>query len=416
MIDLGVPLVAREGLAVLDPRARFRHLYVLGATGTGKTTFLANLFVQERRHAVIVLDPVGSLAEAVAALAPAGRLTYVDKDHPIVINPLDRAGLTKSQLASELGEVINACVRATTSTQETTILHKELIRNAVLALPADRLDIKEVADFLNYEPVRRKYFETRTPPVYWQYFDDRDPKTRQLVSKEKIDGAKRVGARLSAFYEDESLRPFLIGPNQLDIAGIARARRIVVFNLFGLGSEAIVYLGNLVTHAIKSYFHYQATPDSPPLFLYVDEFQSFVTEFFDVMLAQARKFNISLTLAHQSHLQISKETLSAILGNCYAKVVFNCGSAEARRMAEEYQLRPEAFLKLSPYEAYVQIGKAAHKVLTFPPPKVKAGGQHEAGEKEADGRAKEKNGSGKAFDGDPATPAGTFLRDCWFRC
>jgi hypothetical protein len=187
-----------------------------------------------------------------------------------------------------------------------------------------------------------------------------------LVNKEKIDGAKRVGARLSAFYEDESLRPFLMGPNQFDVAEIAREKQIVVFNLFGLDTEAIVYLGNLVTHAVKSYFQHQAHKDSPALFLYVDEFQSFITRFFDSMLAQARKFNISVNLAHQNHLQINKETLSAILGNCYTKMVFTCGYAEARRMAEEYRLPADDLMKLNKYEAYARVGGRNHKIMTVP--------------------------------------------------
>ena len=82
---MGIPLIAREGLPLAEPQDRFRHLYVLGATGTGKTTFLLNIIAQELEHGMIILDPAGSLAEGAAALAPAGRLVYVDKDNPLVI-------------------------------------------------------------------------------------------------------------------------------------------------------------------------------------------------------------------------------------------------------------------------------------------------------------------------------------------
>jgi type IV secretory pathway VirB4 component len=174
MIDLGIPLIAREGLPLVEAQDRFRHLYVLGATGTGKTTFLLNVIAQELKNGMIVLDPAGSLAEGAAALAPADRLIYVDKDNPIVINPLDRPGLNQTQLGNELAEVVNACVSATTSSQETTVLHKELIRNAVKVLgPAER-NIKYLADFLNYEEARKKHFKTAAPLPYWSHFDDRE--------------------------------------------------------------------------------------------------------------------------------------------------------------------------------------------------------------------------------------------------
>ena len=122
MRRLGRTLIVSEGLADIGEADRFRHLYCLGATRSGKSTFLLNLISQELDHACIVLDPVGGFAESVAALAPQDRLVYIDKKNPIVINPLDRDGLEWAESAKEFSEVMNACIVASTSSPETTVL------------------------------------------------------------------------------------------------------------------------------------------------------------------------------------------------------------------------------------------------------------------------------------------------------
>lgn len=364
MRRLGIGKTANEGSPVIKEQDRFRHLYCLGKTRSGKSTFLLNLITQEFDHTCIVLDPVGSFASAVVSLAPKDRLIIVDKHHPLVINPLDRKGLSWAEQAKEFTEVMNACVTASTSTLESTVLMGEIILNAFRVLKDDQRNIEYLSEFLNYEQVRKRHL----PDKYWEFFDEKVG--RFHVNKEKVDSAKRVAARLSAFYVDPNLKRFTIGKNQFDVLDIVTNHKVVVVNLHGFDDGSKIYLGNLITHAVKSYYQHQATENSLPLYLYVDEFHSFLTPFFNEMLAQSAKYNISVNLAHQSHSQISKATLNAILGNCYTKVVFSCGFEEAERMANEYSLRTKDFMDLGKYEAYIAIGKKPHKVKTYPPPEL----------------------------------------------
>lgn len=361
-------LIASEGLPLLDEKDRFRHLYCLGATRSGKTTFLLNLISQELEHACIILDPVGGFASSVAALAPEDRLVYIDKKNPIVINPLDRDGLDWAESAKEFSEVMNACIVASTSSPETTVLMGEIILNAFRVIKGKEKNIEYLSDFLNHEQVRKKYNSDK----YWQFFDSRDTKG-WLLNKEKVDSAKRIAARLSSFYVDPNLRQFTIGNNgrnEFDVTDIVANKRIVVVNLRGFDDGSKIYLGNLITHAVKSYYQHQAVEGGLPLYVYVDEFHSFLNPFFGEMLAQAAKFNISVNLAHQNHHQVNKATLNAIMGNCYTKVVFQTGFEEAERMAKEYSLRTSDLMGLRSKEAYIQIGRKKHKVKTYPPPEL----------------------------------------------
>lgn len=365
-VYLGRTLIAREGIPAVNSKDRFRHLYMVGKTQTGKSTFFLNLIQQELDSgAIIVLDPAGTFAQAVASFAPKERLVYVDKNHPLIINPLDRP-LSKSDIVNDFIEVVNNCVTGSTPSIEITVLMTEIIRNAVRVMPDNKRSIEYLAEFLNYEHIRKQYANDE----YWKHFDDRDNRG-WYIYREKRESAQRVASRLSAFYLDESLRRFTIGRNELDIKKIAEEKKIVCFDFKGLNNDLMIYLGNLITTAVKSYYmHCQTTTENPPLFLYVDEFHLFVSPAFDNMLAECAKFNISVNLCHHSFEQVKKETLDIALGNCYTKVAFNCGYTEAERMAKEFQKKPEDFLNLKRYETHALVGNEPHHILTFPPPKT----------------------------------------------
>lgn len=242
----------------------------------------------------------------------------------------------------------------------------EIIRNAVRVLKEKHLEIDYLSDFLNLEATRNSYRDDH----YWKHFDDKDKKG-WYVFREKRESAQRVGSRLSAFILDEDLKKFTIGPNQFDVAEIAANKKIVCFNLHGLDNDLMLYIGNLVTTSVKAYYnHLKLSGDNPPLFLYVDEFQNFLSPAFHNMLAECAKFNISVNLAHQTIRQTSEKTLNIVLGNAYTKVIFNCGGEEAKRFANEFQVKESEFLNLDKYKTVVKIGTKIFHIETPPPPDI----------------------------------------------
>ena len=365
-IRLATGLIASQGQPLVNQRNRFRHTYVLGKTRTGKSTFLLNLIKNDLDNAVVILDPIGSFALKVAGLVDSPRLLYIDKNNPIVFNPLQRDEWAVA--AKEFSSVMNECVTITTSTRDSTILMNELILEAFKAFQNEHRTIEYLSNFLRSEDTRKNH-----PNInrfkYWVDFDVR--KFGRYIWNEKRESALRVSARLTAFYEDPVLRRFTIGDNQFNVSNIVKDKKIVVINLRGLDNDSQVYIGNLVSHAIQSYYMYDATESSPPLHVYIDEFHRFVNQYFDDMFSQSGKYNISINLAHQNHLQIKDGVLNSILGNFYTHVVFNCGYDEAKKMANEYQLRASDFLNLAPYQAFIKIGNKNHKVQSFPPPNIK---------------------------------------------
>jgi len=363
LIQFGIALTANDGLPVIEPADRFKHLFVLGSTGSGKTTFFLNLIKEEIGNALIVLDPNGDLAERVAGLAPKDRLVYVDKDHPISLNPLGRNYLNRSEKANELIEVVNSAVMALTDDQQMpiTVQMAKIIRNAVRVFSDEQMNIEYLGQFLEYIAERKK-----VPDRYWQEFDI----TPRGQRNEQAESAKRISARLSLFYEDENLVPFIRGKYNFDIPEVVEKKRIIVFNLNGFDDESTAFIGGLVSNSVKSYYLHQTTKGSEPLSFYCDEYHLFINKLFARFLAEARKYNISMNFAGHSLKQVDKNLASMMLSSCFVKVALTCGAEDAELLAKELNINPGEIQKLKPYEAYIGIGKKSHKVLMFPVPEI----------------------------------------------
>lgn len=356
-------LKASEGAVIVEPKDRYKHLFCIAATGRGKTSFFLDLINKDRDNALIVLDPNGDLAQRAASLIPQDRLIYIDKDHPISLNPLTRP-LNKSELANELIEVINSAVSAVSPEQVAiTVLMAKIIRNALRVFKPEQMDIEYLGNFLEYKDERQKVDDK-----YWINFDKRD----RFERNEPAESAKRISARLSLFYEDENLKPFILGNNEFDISRIVKERKAVIFNLYGFDDELTAFIGSLVSHQIKSYYLHQATKESPPLYFYVDEFSLFISDIFDRFLAESRKYNIACNFSGHSLAQLKPKLASMILSNCYIKVAMDCGVDDAEIIAKELNAKTDRIINLNykQFEAIIGIGKKSYHVLIPPPPDV----------------------------------------------
>jgi len=237
LIQLGISLNPSEGPAIAEFKDRTKHLFLIASTGRGKTSLFLDLINKDRENALIILDPNGDLAQRAASLIPKYRLIYIDKDHPISLNPLKRPHLNKSELANELIEVINSAVSAVSPEQVAiTVLMAKIIRNALRVFKPEQMDIESLGNFLEFKSERDKVKDDK----YWNQFDKRD----RFERNEPAESAKRISARLSLFYEDENLKPFIKGENEFDISQIVKERKAVIFNLYGFDDELTAFIGS----------------------------------------------------------------------------------------------------------------------------------------------------------------------------
>lgn len=343
-----------EGIGRVGSELRYRHLYCLGSTGRGKTSFLISIIEQEIDYgAFIILDPLGGLANAVASIAPKDRLIYVCKDRPIVINPLRKYNLSVSQRADELKQVINAVVRAGYSSVDITAKMAKAIRHSLEVLPQESLDLQFLHDFLLFPKIRSLYAKGD----FWEVFEREN---------KKIDTTGSIVDRISSFLGDE-IKPFVIGENEFDIKRIAEGKKIVCFDLHNFEEEGMAFIGNLVSHSIKSYYMHEAVRKvSPILYFYVDECQNFITPFFEKVLAQGRQFNVSVNLSHQTLSQVKdKNLLRVLLDNSVVKVIFKCERSEVRHIKEILGVSDMDIMNLEERQAYASIDGYVKKIRTF---------------------------------------------------
>lgn len=393
---------------ITDINERYQHTYILGGTGSGKTSLMLRMALYDIKYgcACIFIDPKGDHAKALYNLIPdKDRVLYFSYKHPsLIINPLKKSGYRTNDLIDEFTEILDIVIKQTSPANPPASENmKEILYEAITNIQRKDRDIGFLYEFLRYETVRNKYFG-RGKPIYWENFDQRHGGRE---SDESLT-AKRIAVRLNKFIKDESFKRIVSGENQLDIADIARNKKVVIVDTSGMSLDKRVYITALFTFAVKSYCEFQKQTEYHPLMIYLDECWMGINDSFQYLLSFARSFKVGLTLAHQDlHQFPDYKTVKKISSICNTKVAFfPPGYDEARFMSDSFGLEPSDFLNLDKYEAWVRIGNQNSLVKTFPPPKIdmqedspkmnnlKATPEHQREEKSVI----------------------NFLRDCWFSC
>lgn len=327
----------------LTPDQRTRHTYVIGASGTGKSTLLLNLIVQdiENGDGVAVLDPHGDLIDQILVHIPEKRFDDVvlldpsDAEFPIGFNILSaHSELEKNLLASDLVSVFR---RLSTSwgDQMTSVLG-----NAVLAFLESEAGgtLADLRRFLVEAGERKRFLATVRDPEVVYYWQKEFP---LLTGKPQAPLLTRL---------DTFLRPKLIRymvaqkENKLDFGGIMNDGKIFLGKLAQgtIGEENAYLLGTLLVskfHQITMSRQEMREAERRAFYLYIDEFHNFVTPSMAQILSGARKYRLGLTLAHQDLRQIrSRDTdvLGAVIANPYTRVCFRVGDEDARKLEEGF--------------------------------------------------------------------------------
>lgn len=323
----------------LSADQRSRHTYVIGASGTGKSTLLLSMIAQDMKNGegLAVLDPHGDLIDRVISHVPDERLHDVvlidpgDAEYPVGFNILNaRTDLERTLLSSDLIAVFR---RLSTSwgDQMTSVLG-----NAVLAILESEsggtlLDLRR---FLVEEKFRKDFLTTvkdRDVVYYWQ------KEFPLLHGKPQAP----ILTRLDQFLRPKAIR-YMVAQrdDRLDIARMMNEGKIVLARLShgAIGEENAYLLGTLLVsrfHQVALSRQEIAEEERRPFLLYIDEFQNFVTPTMAQILSGARKYRLGLVLAHQELRQLttrSPEVASAVLSNPATRVCFRVGDQDARAL------------------------------------------------------------------------------------
>jgi hypothetical protein len=341
---LGDNVHAGESIAVrLIPEQRVRHMHVIGASGTGKSTLLFNLIREdiENGEGIAILDPHGDLVDKILGIIPPDRVEDVvlvdpsDEQYSVGFNILSaHSDLEKNLLASDLVSVFQR-LSASWGDQMGSVLN-----NAILAFleSSRRGTLADVRRFLIEPAFRTEFLRSVNDPNILYYWQKGFP---------QLSGNKSIGpvlTRLETFLAPKPIRYMVSQPeNRLDFGQIMDGGKIFLAKLSQglLGKENSFLLGSLLISKFQQLAmarQAQQIAARRNFWVYIDEFHNFITPSMAEILGGARKYRVGLILAHQElrQLQRDSEVASAVLSNPYTRVVFRVGDDDARKLADGF--------------------------------------------------------------------------------
>jgi energy-coupling factor transporter ATP-binding protein EcfA2 len=345
---------------------RLQHVYVIGKTGTGKSTLLKSLFLQDAINgkAAILIDPHGDLADQVVKLVPASehkRLIYLDcakspglygynplRNVPEHLIPLAASGIIET-FQHHFGE------KSWGSRME------HILRNLLYALlEQGDANLPDILRMLSEKDFRQAVTSgVRNPQV--RYFFQEE--FSRLWGRTLFDAIAPIQNKVGAFLTDPRLVSTLVSFKQeVSFRRAMDDQRLVVVNLARgiMGSDTSDLLGSLFTSAISlaALSRQNLSPkERTPTFLYLDEFEHLLTKGTADMLSIIRKMGIGIVLANQYLAQLDDGTREAVMGNVGTLVVFRVGPEDAS-ILERYSggdLLAHDFEQLANFDLYAQM-------------------------------------------------------------
>lgn len=354
---------------------RMQHVYVLGKTGTGKSTLLQTLFMQDvvNNRGCILLDPHGDLSSAIARATPVchqTRLRYVDvaqtdsaygynplKAIPKELIPLAASGLLET-FRHHFGE------KAWGSRME------HIFRNTLYALlEYQEASLPDVLRMLSEKEFRAHVLIRVTNPQVLYFWHTEFTK---LWGNTLFEAIAPIQSKVGAMLTDPKLRQFLVDFKEpLSLRKAMDEGQIVIVNLARgvLGADTSNLLAGLLlqTIALAALSRQSRTErHRHPCHLYLDEFEHFLTPGTAGMLSEVRKVGLSVTLANQYLHQLTDGVKAAVMGNVGTLIAFRVGPEDARALSRHFEGIEEIDLQNLPnYEVYIKLMVAGEPLRTF---------------------------------------------------
>ncbi len=359
---------------------RFMHLYMVGQTGTGKSTLLLNMALQDiqRGAGVALIDPHGDLAKAVTAHSRQSVICWdvADPASPYGYNPLTR---TSKALRPLIASGLIDTLRKQWS-DAWGVRMEHLLRHAILALlETPRTDLGDILRMFLDETFRTRVLAYVEDPQVKQFWVREYP---AMNYKKSVDGLAPIANKLGAFMAHPLVRKAVCTPKTpLRFRQLMDSGGVLVVNLSKgrMGSDVANVLGGLLVAGItNAAFSRHDLPEKErrAFFLYIDEFHAFTTDSLADVLSETRKYRLGVVLSQQHIGQNNDRTVASILGNVGTILCFRVGAADAALLAA--QLGHEAkqdLIHLPNHRAFVRMliegqPSKAFTMTTMAPPNL----------------------------------------------
>jgi len=352
----------RFGIKLDDRR---KHMYILGKTGMGKTTLLENMILSDiyAGHGCAYIDPHGDTAEKLLDYIPSWRVNDVvyfnpaDLAYPVGFNILETAKEEQKHLVGSglMGVFKKIWPDVWSARMEYILL------NCVLALldypGATLLGISRILVDKDY---RQRVIDKIKDPIVKTFWVAEFSSWSEKYATEAIAPVQnKVGQFLSASVIRNIVAQV---KSSIDARDIMDSRKIFIVNLSKgrIGEDNMRLLGNMIVTKLQ--LAAMERVDIPELerkdfFMYIDEFQNFATPSFAEILSEARKYRLSLIVAHQFIEQLDETVRDAIFGNIGTMIIFRVGAPDALFMEKEFfpTFEPEDLVAIQKFHIYLKL-------------------------------------------------------------
>jgi len=328
----------------IKEKNRRGHIYIIGKTGTGKSTLIKNMAISDIRagKGLALIDPHGDLAEDLLDFIPKKRVKDVvyfnpgDLEYPIAFNPLEKVPKDFHHLV--VSGIISTFKKIWADFWGLRLEH--ILRFSVLTLlDYPESTLLDLPKLLTHKEFRQEVLKHATSSQVREFWFYEFEKYSAWLRSEAISP---ILNKIGQFLISLPLRN-IVGQkeNTFNIRTLMDERKILIVNLSKgkIGEENCALLGAMIV--IKIQLAALSRVDSKekyrkPFYLYVDEIHNFLTLSFADILSEARKYGLNLTLAHQYIEQLDEKLRAAIFRNVGTLICFRIGAGDAKYLAKEF--------------------------------------------------------------------------------
>ncbi len=362
---------------------RLRHLYTIGQTGTGKTRFLKSLIIQDIKagHGACFIDPHGTDVLDILANIPQERyndVIYFDPSHverPMALNMLEYDRNFPEQKTFVVNELFSIFQKLYGAVPESLgPMFEQYFRNATMLViedPDSGCTLLDVSRVMTNKEFRKMKLEKCKNPVVVQFWTEVAEKAGGEASLANI--VPYITSKFDVFLANDIMRPIIAQEkSSFNFREIMDNKKILLVNLskgrlgdINANLIGLILVGKILMAALSRVD--SASGNFPPFYLYIDEFQNITTDSISTILSEARKYKLSLNIAHQFIAQLQENIRDAVFGNVGSIVAHRVGAEDAEYLEKQFspEFTAKDIMNIDNLNSYVKMLVGGKPVKAF---------------------------------------------------
>jgi len=352
---------------------RVRHFYVIGQTGTGKTVLLKNMINQDIRNGdgVCMIDPHGTDIEDVLANIPRDRVDdviYFDPSHmerPMGLNMLEFDPRFPEQKTFVVNEMLSIFNKLFDMKVAGGPAFEQYFRNSALLVlehPESGSTLLEIGRVLGDKAFREMKLDHCQNPIVRQFWLNAEKTTGEQSLANYVP---YITNKFDVFISNDIMRPIVAQEKSaFNFRQIMDEKKILLINLakgrlgdINSSLLGLIIVGKILMAALSRVDVMGGKEKPNDFYLYIDEFQNVTTDSISTILSEARKYRLSLNIAHQFIAQLQDDIKDAVFGNVGSMAVFRVGTEDAEFLQKQFEptFTESDIIKLENYNAYIKM-------------------------------------------------------------